>query len=325
MDDRPSTEPNSPTDGAVFSAYRRTQAMVGIASVLCILIFWETGKALGIPPVPKVNGSLLGLAHWPVAILATYVLFVIAMVIGILVGGRSWFFAGVFTAAVGMATLSIRGGPMHYVLFNAAAQGDTQKVFLRLLAEQCLVFLPIALAWSFVWRRYQAALPAAEPGESVARDGVANTAGAVLTQLVVMGLIVHLFSPTDAKKQVTVSVFLGAFGGAALGEYLFPNRRAAAWYWLAPFLVGAIGYVFAYTHAADWTTGEALGPLAHLAHALPLDYAGAGVAGALLGYWISAERPAVAFSLRPHSSSRTAAPPPAPPSPARTDAAQRNA
>ena len=42
----------------------------------------------------RFDGSLLAQPHWPLSILATYVMLAIAAVIGTVVAGWSWFFAG---------------------------------------------------------------------------------------------------------------------------------------------------------------------------------------------------------------------------------------
>src|SRR6185312_14504210 len=150
--------------------------------------------------------------------------------------------AGLFAAAIGLMAVSIRGGPSRYVLFDAAAHGMARTVFLRLLFEQCLLFLAIVAIWSLFWSRYEAALPHAPSDEKPRPDGM-STLLAVLGQTVIMGLIVLLLAPTDAKKQDLVAVFIAGFVGSSLAEYLFPNQKAGRWYWVGPFLVGALGYV----------------------------------------------------------------------------------
>jgi len=286
------------SDGAIFSAYRRTQALVLIASVVSAVIFWEVAARLGIPPIARLEGSLIEQAQVPLAFIATYVLYFVAVAIGILIAGRSWFFAGIFSASVGLTALSIRCGPMRHVLFNAAAQGDTRQIFLRLVAEQCLIFVPVGLTWIYFWRKYSAGRRSAEPEEhDLALMGAGPTLGALFTQVAIMGLLVWLMSATDVKKQVTIAVFIGGFGGTSMGEYLFPNRDAARWYWLGPLVVGVVGYLAAFFHSSDWTIGSAQGALANLAHPVPLDYAGAGIIGTLLGVWVGGDRPDIVFSM----------------------------
>jgi hypothetical protein len=160
------------------------------------------------------------------------------------------------------------------------------------------LFVPVALAWTFFWRRYLAAQPAPDPeATDLPPDSPASTIGAIVVQIVIMGLFVWLLSPTDVKKQVSIAVLVGAFAGTSLGEYISPNRKAPCWYWVGPFVVGAVGFLMAYFNATDWTVGSAQGSLAGLARPIPLDYAGAGMIGALLGYWVGGDRPDIVFTM----------------------------
>lgn len=305
----PAAPEHDPDGGSIFTPYRRTQLLVLAASVLCFLLFWWTASAIHLPEQPGFEGSLLRQRGWPLDVLATYVLFAASVVIGTLIGGRAWFFTGLFAATVGLSALSVRGGPMRFVLFDAASSANTRGVFLQLLLEQCLLFVPIGLAWTHFWRRYepQWSVPANEDAGSSA-DG-SPPALAVAAQAGLMGLFVWILAATDAKKQVLIGVFVGGAAGTALADYLVPHRKALAWYWVGPFLVGAVGYVLAYYNAGTWTTGNPAGMFANLARPLPLDYASAGSAGALLGWWLTADRPRIPFSLRPGKGVASAAAP----------------
>jgi hypothetical protein len=297
MDERAESKETDAPSGSIFTPHRRTQAVVTIVSVLCIFMFWQAASWLGIPPVPKVDGSLLAQPQWPQAVLATYVLILVAVVVGTVLAGWSWFFAGLFTMSVGLVTLAVRCGATHFVLFDAASRGQARSIFIRLLFEQCLLFLAIATVWVFLWRKFLALLPKSQ-SEDEHKEHAFSWIGAVAAQVIASGALVLLLTPTDAKKQVLLSVFAGTLLGSMLAEYLSPSRRAVIWYWLGPFIVGAVGYIAAYIHAVPWTVGTASGTLAPLAHPLPLDYAGAGTMGALLGYWVSGERPHVPFTFR---------------------------
>jgi len=278
--------------GSIFTPYRRTQLFVLIACIACFVMFWCAGRALSIPNETGFEASLLQQPHWPLDVLGTYVLFAVCVVLGTLIAGWTWFFAGLFAAAIGMVAFSARGGAMRYVLFHAAAGGSPRQVYLMLALEQCLLFLPIAIAWVIMHRRYEAATAGmqkapAEPKES----GTSAVPMSLLTQIVAMGFVVLLFAPTDAKKQVLIGGFVAGFVGTALTEHLFPDRKAARFFWVGPLMVGLIGYLVAYATGTDFTIGSPLGTFAALARPLPLDYASAGVAGAILGYWVGAERP----------------------------------
>jgi hypothetical protein len=300
MDDTPAPiEESAPAmGGPVFSSYRRTQLFVLIACLFCFALFWWAGRALSIPNETGFEASLLQQPKWPVDLLATYVLFGVCVVLGTIIAGWSWFFAGLFAASIGLVAFSARGGAMKYVLFHAASVGSPKQVYLVLAAEQCLLLLPIAIAWVLVHRRYESALSSRETPPTDSKEATASVMPmALLTQIVAMGFIVLLFVPTDAKKQVLIGVFIAGFVGSALAEHLFPDRRAARLFWVGPLVVGLIGYLIAYSSGADFTIGSAQGAFAALARPLPLDYASAGVAGAILGYWVGAERPEIAFSI----------------------------
>jgi hypothetical protein len=193
--------------------------------------------------------------------------------------------------------LSARGGPMRDVLFDAQSGGWQSHVFIRLAIETCLLFVPIAIAWTFFWRRFELALPSTKPTVKAEPDQM-PIALALVAQTVITAAIVLLLAATDAKKQVMVSVFLGGLLGTALADYVAPHRKAAAWYWVGPLAVAVIGYLLAQLNAPAWTNGAPLGTFAGLARPLPLDYASVGTAGALLGYWLAADRPRVKFSFR---------------------------
>ena len=291
----PSDSANSSSD-AILTPYRRTQALVVLACILCFALFWQVGKWLHIPTQRGFEASLLQQPNWVLDLIATYLVFACCICIGTFIAGRSWFFGGLFSAAVGLMALSGRGGGMHYVLFPAAAHGALGKVFLRLAVEQILLFLPIALIWMYFWRSYDAGRPALEPGD----DSTPPTymiAVAVLVQTVIMGIAVMLMAATDAKKQVVIAVFLGGFAGTSLADSMLPHRKAHAWYWIGPFAVGAVGFLFAHLINSGFTTGSPEGMFAPLARPLPIDYASAGCAGALLGSWIGGDRPDLALSL----------------------------
>jgi hypothetical protein len=95
-----------------------------------------------------------------------------------------------------------------------------------------------------------------------------------------------VFVETDKKAQVIVSVAVAAYLGTLVAHGLFPTRPSV-WYWGGPLVVGVAGYLMGYVGSRDWMIGEVGGYAPALARPLPLDYAGAGTAGAILAYWTS--------------------------------------
>ena len=307
MNDQPTPPCDQPPVATIFTPHRRTQLLVVVASVVCFSLYWWGAKWIGVPSEPGYSASLLQQPMPVLALVGVYVMLACAVVVGTLVAGRSWFYAGLFTACIGLMALSARGGPMRYVLFQEAADGGSQRVFLMLLVEQALLFLAIAPLWRFFWRRYDtlfarryeiirgATAKTAGPPQSPA-----ETATALLIQAAGMATIVLMAAATDAKTQVLVAVFLGGLLGTVLAEMYARKtgaRGVAGWFWLAPLIVGAFGYLVAYFTSATWAIGDPGDGLARLARPLPLDYASAGCAGALLGYWVGADRESLSGSI----------------------------
>src|SRR5665213_2669469 len=110
------------SDGApasIFNAHRKAQALVVIGSILSLLVFAKGSAWMHIPQEPGFEGSLLGQSNWVLSYITICIMLVIGALIGTIVAGRSWLFAGLFTAAVGLGALSVRCGPLHFVLFDA--------------------------------------------------------------------------------------------------------------------------------------------------------------------------------------------------------------
>jgi hypothetical protein len=294
MDNKAPTEPL--LDDSILTPHRKTQIVVIVASVACAAMFWFVGQWLGIPGVRRFQGSVLQLPRWPLDLGVIYVLLILSALIGSAIAGRFWFHAGLFAACVGLTTLSIRGGAMRYVLFDAyAGGGGGPKVFLQLLSEHCLLFLPIAAVWMFFSRGYERAvflsLSPEERSAEAKRDPGGPILMSLLIQTLLMGAMIYFLTPTDAKKQIVVAVFLSALASTSAAEHFAYSRKAVHWYWVAPCVIGIVAYLMAYLNAGDFTLGVANGMLANLAQPLPLDYAGVAIAGTLLGYWMGAERP----------------------------------
>jgi hypothetical protein len=109
---------------------------------------------------------------------------------------------------------------------------------------------------------------------------------ATLTGVAIAMAIILVFCQSDRKLQVTIVVWFASLTAAATANYLLP-ASPARWFWAIPLLCGIIGYLGTYfLDPSGWVIGEPRGFLAPLARPLPLDYAGAGGAGAITGYWL---------------------------------------
>ncbi len=273
--------------GNVWAAYTvRDRILLAIGSIGCIfVVLWLTG-AFGIPAHPHFQGSLLVQPSPVVALIVTLVGLIGCVLLASVVTSIVHFDAGLFCAAIGLLGLSVRGGPLRYVLMYSPGP----RVFLILCAELMLLFAFVGIAWGVLWALRGRGLVI----DDVTRDGLHeedNKPGhhilATLMQAVTMTVLVLLLAQTDEKAQIIAAVGVAAMLGTLAAHSLFPVSPSA-WYWAGPLAVGLIGYGLAYVNAdVTWTIGKVSGHFAPLGRPLPLDYAGAGTAGALLGYWTS--------------------------------------
>lgn len=264
----------------------RDRVLLTVGSFACVLLFLWVAGVFGIPAHPHAHGSLLAQPSAFVALLVTLVALVACVLLSSVVVSLVHFDAGLFCAAVGLLALSVRGGPLRYVLMYSSGPG----VFLTLCAELVLLFAFVGIAWLALRAMRRRGFVV----DDVTRDGLheedekpGHHALATLTQIVTMAVVVLLLAQTDDKAQVIAAVAVAALLGTLAAHSLFPVSPSV-WYWVGPLGVGLIGYGVAYASAdATWTIGNVAGTFAPLGRPLPLDYAGAGTAGALLGYWTS--------------------------------------
>jgi hypothetical protein len=269
------------------SSYQRARFLLTVASTASFALCWFAGAAFGIPAYTKFDVSLLNQPSPAIALFITLVLTVACALIGSAIAGTVRFEAGLATAAIGLLALTMRGGPMRYTLFY----GTGPQVFLTLTAELMILYAILGIGWGVVWLLRNNGWLRDDPF----RDGVADVnepmsqkLSALATQAIVMALIMMLLCKTDRKPQVLASVFLGSFLATLAAHSLFP-ARPSMWYWVGPLIVGVVGYLMAFSGSSNtWIIGWIGGKFApELARPLPLDYVGAGPAGAIIGYWTS--------------------------------------
>lgn len=304
--DAPADQPAPHDEGAHAPPhYRMTQLVILSVTALCFALVWNAGRVLGIPAHPGVEASLVQQPGPVLAILAAVVLVAACGLIGQFLGGRHWVYAGPFAAAVALGALSIRGGPMRYVLFHADTHEQLARIPYLLALELVPLFTAVGGLWLVVTRRARA-LAAGGERVDVATRLTLDAAQGLLVQAGIMGFLATLLMPVDDKKQVLMALFVAAFTGTSVAEHFFKTARLGEWYWVGPLALGLIGYLSAgFTGAApDLVTGHLTGAFAPLARPLPLDYASFGVAGALMGYWFGGEHPEAGFrvlTLRPEA------------------------
>ena len=225
-----------------------------------------------------------------VALSVTAMVLLVSSVLGTLIAGRIHYNSGLLIATLGLTALSIRGGTIRDVLLWANGRWpQSPTIFFKLILELIALFVPIALMWLWLDGSKLSWLGRPETEEEKQERSISHVAAALAVQLVVMAAMMLYLAMSDGKKQVLFSLFISGFFATGIAEAQFARARAGAWYWVGPLVLGIVGYVIAYFHPQDWVTGNLQDTFAAWARAVPLDYASAGAAGSLLGYWVGAE------------------------------------
>lgn len=278
MSENPASE-STPVDDSIFGPSKVTQILILAAATLFCFVFYFGARAIRWPAEPGFQGSL---SQSPVAFggLFTAIFLLAACTIaGTWALGRRWFMAGLMTATAGLATWSVRGGPMTFVLFRADSSGVHGGIYLAMLFELIIFYGVIGCLWNWIWT--------SEPAEKFAAEseGGRSTAAAIAVQIVLMTVFSLILVATTQKKQVMTGLFVAGLFSTAIAEQFFADAKTGRWYWLGPLVAGAFGYIANFLSPGGFETGDPTGTFGALARALPLDYASMGCAGALLGYW----------------------------------------
>jgi hypothetical protein len=272
------------------NTYQRNRLLLTLAATVACVMFWFAGAWFGMPEHRGYEASL-ALQSKPAAhLMLTGIVLCAATAVGTAVAGSIRFDAGLFAAAVGLAALRVRGGPMRAVTQAAPGRG----VFLVMAVELLVLGALLGLAWFGLWLMYRRGRHA---GDAL-RDGLQDQPHApgervfaLVAQAASMAVLVLLLARTDETKQVLAAVAVASFA-ATLIAYAISPVRPSVWYWAGPVVVGIAGYLAAYSAWGSvppvaWKSGAGGSFLAPLARPLPLDYASLGTAGAILGYWTS--------------------------------------
>lgn len=252
--------------------------------------FLLASKLFQVPEFARFGGSLLTERSPVISLLVVAVTLMASVLVSTLIAGTVRFDAGLLCGLLGMSVLSLRSGTMGDVLRQSALGGPS--IFVHSALELAMLYVLVAVAWSVLWGMHTSGFLKADEF----RDGVEDTdeplpfkASALAMQVGVMALVMMLLGQTDAKAQMLAAVGISAFLGACAAYYMYPISPSP-WLWVGPMVVGIVGYALAYFSIGageEWKTGRLAFSLAPLSRALPLDYATAGPAGAILGYWMS--------------------------------------
>lgn len=193
--------------------------------------------------------------------------------------------AGLFATAVGLLALR-RDGGMARDTYLAHPAGST----FQLMAAELLI-LGLALgAVFFLTRRLVAKKilidDADLDGIRPDREPLGQRFLAIATHALVMTVLLLLTLRSDERMQVTGMVAVAALL-ASMSTVRFIPATPSVFFWAGPIVVGVFGYLISSAlGTANLAIGDVSGYFGALGRAMPLDYASAGVAGAIYGYWI---------------------------------------
>src|SRR5215208_87650 len=113
----------------------RGKAVMAVACTVAVLLFWLAGRYFGIPRHPDFEASLALQPRPAAVLLLTGFVLWICVAVCTAITSRVRLDAGLCTACIGLATLSVRGGPMRYVFQAAIESGAGRGVFVAMAVE----------------------------------------------------------------------------------------------------------------------------------------------------------------------------------------------
>jgi hypothetical protein len=273
---------------ALLNSYQRARLLLLIACTASFILAWWSGGVFRMPAAPGLDVSLLQQPSPAGAIIVVALVVAICTILGTLIAGVIRFNAGMLTAAVAMAAFSIRGGSLRQTISWGLSLGGPSAIFARLMIETAILavilavcFSGVRMAWAAGWVKDRESGQPADTAEMHRNLWPSLAVQAVATA---MGLL--LLAPVEAKGQVLAALLMSSCGGSILAQYLFPTARSSP-NWLAPLIVGMAGFALAIGQHPGVFTADLQGSFAAWARPLPLDYASAGPAGAILGHWMA--------------------------------------
>jgi hypothetical protein len=231
------------------------------------------------------GASLLADPASALAMTKAVVVILLVGVLGTIAGRTVRPDVGLFAAAISLLALRRVGGPTREVYLVAPTSGT-----LWLLAIESVLLAGALFAVFFFARRLVASGfvldDAAADHIHVEQEPVGQRWLAFATQGLVVLVLMSVLCRTDERMQVAGTLAISA-SLASLCTVRFIPATPSVYFWLAPLGLSVLGYIAtAVSGTANLSIGEPAGFFKSVAMALPLDFASAGVAGSLYGYWV---------------------------------------
>src|SRR3954467_8315956 len=102
-----------PRTFALINPSQRSRLLISLSAIACFALTWGAGALFQIPTHRGFEASLLIGSPWSTWIVVIILVF-LNVCIGTLIAGSIRYDAGLFSACIGLAALSYRGGPIRY-------------------------------------------------------------------------------------------------------------------------------------------------------------------------------------------------------------------
>jgi len=269
----------------------RGKVLLFIGCAAGFALAWCAAAAAGFPPgrdgwISRVADACL--LHqgppWPGLVMAV-ILIPVLVAAGGAIAGSVRHDAGLFVAGFSLCALSQRGGTMRIALID----GSGRSVLLLLGLEVAILYGVIMASRLIVapMQRLGLVVDDAVRDETIKGENSAvQKIMALTTSVLAMIVVQSIFVTNDAKHQALAGVLIAAGAASFVARAMYPVDDSL-WYFLAPAVVALIGYLAGFASPSGLVIGQLDGLLSPLARALPVDYAGAGLCGSILGYWIA--------------------------------------
>jgi len=278
------------------------------ASAACavgIALFAAAGWTVIRPDDPYAAITLLLQSRaWAPLLVGMVALAAVTSAVGTAIASGTVPHIGTLSAAAGLSILSFRGGTMTQVLmYHGAAPAERRVLAVLLLAEAVLWSAAIAAAWIVgqVTRRWlnggaaASTMPAGADGFARLSNLLANVQDGLLGTITCAAIAALFISTTISRRepspvqhgQVLFAVGAGFLIAALIAQRVW-SRTSAGWLASAVLLTAAIGYGWGYMRPQspiNYYGSLATTPPNPLFRPLPIQYAGMGTAGVILGSW----------------------------------------
>ena len=277
--------PDRPADNTSLAFTRNQRLLLLLIGVVAFLASRFAFTYLPLFGTPGFGGSLLVDGNPIISLTKVFVWTLVIFIAASLAGRGIRPDVGLFAAAIALFAARRSGGLTRetYVAHPAANTLTLFAVELALLG----LFLGVlhVVTRQLVARgtlRDDAALDGVRP----VPEPVGQKILALLTHALVSGVLILVTVRGDERMQVTAMLVIASLLSSICTVRFIP-AMPSSFFWLGPIIAGLVGYlVTAATGTGLLNIGEPTGYCAALARAMPLDYASAGVAGSLYGYWI---------------------------------------